>query len=186
MPTPAELGKRIKRARTERDLTLKQVEERSGVSATHISQIERGLTSPTIGALQKLSKAFELETSYFLEDIEVPDVTMVGAENSRVILSTSPLITIKSLTAGIPGSKLHLFRMIAQPGGDGPVLTHTHDGEECGTVIRGTMVVTVKGQDYVLSRGESIHFRATSPHGYRAVGTEESESIWVSTSVGFL
>src|SRR5512138_1715564 len=137
MPTPAELGKRLKRARTERDLTLKNVEQLSGVSATHISQIERGMTSPTVGALQKLARALEKETGFFLEDIELPDVAVVGRNHRAVILNQDPLITIQSLTAGIPGSRLYLFRMRAQPGGEQPVITHHHEGEECGTVVVG-------------------------------------------------
>jgi len=187
MPTPAELGRRLKRVRAERDLTLKEVEFISGVSATHISQIERGMTSPTVGALQKIARALERDTSYFLEDVDLPDVAVVGSDHHEVIVLQDPQITIKSLTSGIPGSRLYMFHMTARPDGAGaPTLTHAHEGEECGTVIRGTMIVTVGGRDYALQPGMSIHFRATTAHGYRAGGTEESESLWASTSVGFL
>ena len=186
MPTLAELGKRLKRARTERDLTLKEVEHKSGVSATHISQIERGKTSPTVGALQKLARALEIETSFFLEEVELPEVAVVDRERPPVVLHREPLMAVQSLTTGIPGSHLHFFLLKAEPGGDGPVISHSHEGEECGTVIKGTMIVTVGSEEYVLRKGESIHFRAKLQHGYRAAGREEAESVWASTSVGFL
>ena len=51
------LGRRIRRIRQEKSLTLKQIEAKVGVSATHISEIERGKTSPTIGALEKIAAA---------------------------------------------------------------------------------------------------------------------------------
>lgn len=186
MPSPVELGRRLKRVRTERDLTLKEVEKKSGVSATHISQIERGMTSPTIGALQRLSRALEIEPSILLEEYEVPEVSLIGRDRRRVIVSENPLITVRSLTAGIPGSRLQVYLMTAQTGGNEPVIVHCHEGEECGTVIKGTMVVTIRGQDYVLEEGMSIHFRATLEHGYRAAGPVECESVWAATSVGFL
>jgi len=53
MISKAEIGRRIKKVREEKHLTLKNVEAKAGISATHISEIERGKTSPTVGALMR-------------------------------------------------------------------------------------------------------------------------------------
>jgi transcriptional regulator with XRE-family HTH domain len=57
--------------RSERRLTLKQVESASGLSATHLSEIERGRTSPTIGALLRIARALEKDVSYFIEHEDI-------------------------------------------------------------------------------------------------------------------
>jgi transcriptional regulator with XRE-family HTH domain len=72
MPTKQQLGERIKRFRLERNLTLKDVEVKAKVSATHVSEIERGMTSPTVGALTKIARALGTEPSYFLQNDPVP------------------------------------------------------------------------------------------------------------------
>ena len=63
MMTKEQLGTRIRSVRKERGLTLKELERVSGFSATHISEIERGKTSPTIGALVRISNALGKDTS---------------------------------------------------------------------------------------------------------------------------
>ena len=61
------LGKKLKQARSGKGMTLMQVQKKAHVSATHISQIERGMTSPTVGVLQKLAKALGTKASNFLD-----------------------------------------------------------------------------------------------------------------------
>ena len=68
MPTKQEVGRRVRLARFRRNLTLKEVAARSGMSATHISEIERGKTSPTIGALDRIAKALEERSAHFVEE----------------------------------------------------------------------------------------------------------------------
>lgn len=61
------LGRKLKQARRKKGMTLMQVQKKARVSATHISQIERGMTSPTVGVLQKLARALGTRASDFLD-----------------------------------------------------------------------------------------------------------------------
>jgi len=61
------LGDKLKKARIRKGMTLMQVQKKARVSATHISQIERGKTSPTVGVLQRLAKALGAKASSFLD-----------------------------------------------------------------------------------------------------------------------
>lgn len=186
MPSKAELGRRLKRARSEKDLTLKEVESRSGVSATHISQIERGMTSPTVGALQKLAKALERETVYFLEEVELEEVSVAREPVSAVVLCENPRVVFWSLSQGVPGGKLRIGRLELEPSGEVGTPLHTHEGEECGVVTKGTVEIRRGDKSYVLSPGDVIHFSSTHPHSYRNPGPEPAEAIWVTSSPGFL
>jgi transcriptional regulator with XRE-family HTH domain len=186
MPEKQELGRRIREERGRQALTLKEVESRSGVSATHISQIERGITWPTVRALDRIARALEKNSSFFLEEVELPEVCTLAGGGRAVVLNESPRLELRPLTNGIPGGKLHFYMLVADPGGDGgPVFTHCHEGDECGWVMTGEIEVYVGGDTFRLKEGDTIHFNGNKPHGIRAVGTEPSRSIWTALSLGF-
>jgi transcriptional regulator with XRE-family HTH domain len=187
MPSKTELGKRLREERLKRSMTLKHVEDRAGVSATHISQIERGITWPTVNALDKVAKALDRHISFFLEDVQLPEVCVLGSDRETVILSEQPRVLMRPLTNGIPGGKLHFYMMIAHPcGGDQRfVQPHSHEGDECGCVLSGHIQVKVGEEVFDLKKGDAIHFNAFQTHGIRNMGTEVSESVWAAFSLGF-
>jgi transcriptional regulator with XRE-family HTH domain len=168
-------------------MTLKQVEEKSGVSATHISQIERGITWPTVNALDKISRALGRNMSFFLEEIELPEICIISGDRPPVILSEEPRVIMKPLTNGIPGGRLHFYLLEAEPanGSDGYVSDHVHEGDECGCVLSGNLEFKVGDEVFNLKQGDSIHFSATKKHGFRNIGDGVSRSIWSSMSLGF-
>ena len=89
MPSPVnniELGKRIKQIRLSQGYTLKDIESRVGVSATHVSEVERGKTSPTVGALGKIAQALDVNPS-FLVDLPVGEEISLTRQDARVVLT---------------------------------------------------------------------------------------------------
>lgn len=186
MPTKSELGRRIREERLRQSLTLKDVQSRSGISATHISQIERGITWPTVNVLDKIAKALSKQTSFFLEDIELPDVCISSSGSREMILSERPRLVLRPLTLGIPGGRLHFYSLVADPSSkddDFPFI-HSHEGDECGRVLSGKIQVKVGDQIFTLKAGECIHFHGEKPHGIKNIGDKPSESIWAAFSLG--
>ncbi|MGQ9604149.1 MAG: helix-turn-helix domain-containing protein [bacterium] len=186
MPTKVELGRRIREERVRQSLTLKDIQSRSGISATHISQIERGITWPTVNVLDKIARALSKQTSYFLEDVPLPDVCISSGGSREVILSEDPRLVLRPLSTGIPGGRLHFYTLIADPCSrdESFPFIHSHEGDECGRVISGRIEVKVGNQIFTLKAGESIHFHGEKPHGIRTLGDKTSESIWVAFSLG--
>jgi len=72
-----QIGARIKQFRLSKGLTLKDIELKANVSATHVSEIERGMTSPTVGALAKIAHAMGTDVAYFVEKKNVSMTTVV-------------------------------------------------------------------------------------------------------------
>jgi transcriptional regulator with XRE-family HTH domain len=186
MPSKAELGKRIREERLRQSKTLKDVEGRSGVSATHISQIERGITWPTVNALHKVAVALDKHTSFFLEEVELPEICLSTGKDP-LILSEQPRVSMSPLTDGIPGGKIHFYKLVAEPsnGAEKFVPGHAHEGDECGWVLSGHIQVKVGEEVFDLKRGDAIHFSGSNFHGIKNVGSEVSESVWAALSVGF-
>ena len=153
-----ELGARIKRIRKARGLTLKDIEARSQVSATHISEIERGKTSPTIGALARIATALGKDTAFFLERQNLEDVSKIKYEDRMKIPLKQAEGYYQPLTMGIPGGRLQTYRMHLEPGGVIKYAEPVHEGE--GTVFcnQGQIKFSVENQSYDLGAGDSVHF----------------------------
>ncbi len=185
MPTKVELGKRIREERLRQALTLKDVQSRSGISATHISQIERGITWPTVNVLDKIAKALAKHASFFLEDVELPEVCVMHETGAPIVLSEEPRLVLQPMTTGIPGGRLHFYKLIASPGkGSDFAYMHAHEGDECGYVLSGEIEVKVGDEVHKLSPGDAIHFNGSRLHGIRNIGDRASESVWAAFSLG--
>jgi transcriptional regulator with XRE-family HTH domain len=183
MPTKEEVGQRVRLARFRRDMTLKEVAIRSGMSATHISEIERGKTSPTIGALQRIAAALEERPAHFVEEQSAPLAVLVHRKERmteyRCDDNNRP-VDMERLTADVPWGTLTVIRKITEPGdrldrppGLGELVVHC---------LRGMVRYTVKGESYVLRDGDTIQFALDDGCTIETIGDEKCEMIgFVST-----
>ena len=178
MPTKEELGRRLRAARFERNMTLKEVATRCGMSATHISEVERGKTSPTIGALQRIAGALGEKASYFVQEDELPRVRLTTVAKSREILvsdSKGDTFSVAVLSSGIPGGTAQAFRHRMKAGERFDA--HPRIGEIVVHCIEGMFRLSVLGESEVLREGDTIQFRADEGYSVENIGEEESETV---------
>jgi transcriptional regulator with XRE-family HTH domain len=182
-----ELGRRVKLERLAKDMTLKQVADASGMSPTHISEIERGRTSPTVGALLRIAHALEKPATYFVEEDELPSVSVVRAHDRQhhaVTDGSHGIAGLDFLTTGIPAGRLRVVRM--SDFDREPVEATVHEGEEIVLVTAGRLKVTVGDATYDLDPGDCIQFRASLPHRFERVGESRTEALWITASEGLM
>jgi transcriptional regulator with XRE-family HTH domain len=178
MPTKEEVGRRVRLARFRRELTLKEVAARSGMSATHISEIERGKTSPTIGALQRIAKALEERPAHFVEEHSVPRAILIK-KNERIqdfrCDADKHVTGMERLTANPPWGMLTVIRKVAKPGEE---LTRPPAmGELVAHCIRGMVRYTVKGESHVIREGDTIQFLLDEGYHVQNIGEKNSEVV---------
>lgn len=164
-PSPRELGRRIKMLRIERGLTLKDLEERGGISATHVSEIERGKASPTVGALGRIARALGMRPATLVEPRVLPEVSLMRADDRRQRRVQWGTVTLEPLTEPVHGAATS-GQLVTLPAGREPALVHRHEGEEWVTAVSGVVEIRVDGRSFVLRDGDSLHFRAHLEHGY--------------------
>lgn len=165
-----ELGRRIKMLRIGRGMTLKDLEERGGISATHVSEIERGKASPTVGALGKIATALGLRPATLVEPQPLPEVCVRRADETSAFPVQWGGTTIVSLADPTQDAALGLHRFTLPIARD-VLLQHRHEGEEWVTVLSGVAEIRVGGRPYVLREGDSLHFHATQLHSYANLGS---------------
>lgn len=171
------LGRRIRRIRQEKGLTLKQIEGRVGVSATHISEIERGKTSPTIQALEKIAHALEVLPSHLIDLPSLSKAAVRRPDERKSISMNGDSIQFQPLTDRAVCSEMSLFyATITGSGQVGGV--DGHRGEEFCYVLDGFLEVTVDGKAYVLRQGDTIHFKAARPHHIRNLTNQPVRTLW--------
>lgn len=190
------LGPRIRRLREQANLTIAEVAQRSGFSIGYISQVERDLANPSLGALKRIADAIGVRLpALFHEPVPVaedephngtPDepATVVRSRRRKVLIYPGSNIRHELLSPDLQ-RKIEFLWATAPPGtgsGDEP---YQHQGEEIGVVVKGWAECRVGNKTYVLEAGDSIYFASHLPHSWRNAGDEPLEIIWVSTPPTF-
>jgi transcriptional regulator with XRE-family HTH domain len=185
MPTTEEVGKRLKEVRKQKEMTLKQVAQSSGMSPTHISEIERGKTSPTVGALRKIASALGKDTAYFVEDEPLPRVSVVKKEDRQTVLlgnEHDAFVTARALTSGIPAGRVKLVLVDESEGGT--LSGHSHEGEEALVMLSGQARVTVDDNEFVVESGDCLHYSAKCEHKAVFTGKGKNKALWIRVRPG--
>ena len=181
MPTKDEVGRRVRMARFHRDLTLKDVANRSGMSATHISEIERGKTSPTIGALQRIASALDERPAHFVEERDTPLAVLTRKEDRAKVFicdEGGKVFNLEQLNAEPPWATLRVFRSTGKPGDRAK--RSPEPGELVILTLRGMVRVSVAGhQTYVLREGDTAQFQLVHGYELETLGEEPSEVIGI-------
>ena len=171
----AELGRRLRALRLDRRMTLKQVEVLAELSATHLSEIERGRTSPTIGALVRVARALGKDASYFIESEERTEIQHQPAER----LTARPLppgVSCSALTTGIPGSKIFSYR-IEFSGGTLSLEPQEIPGDATYLVRRGEIEARFGDVTTLLAEGDAAQSTFDLKHRLRSAKAADAEVV---------
>jgi transcriptional regulator with XRE-family HTH domain len=182
MISKEEIGRRIKKVREEQHLTLKNVEAKAGISATHISEIERGKTSPTIGALVRIADALSKDPAYFIEEEELNDTSFVALEDRKQENLRHVKGMRELLTKSIPSGRINAQLITLAPAGSEKIALHSHEGDEAALVLKGKINFMVSSQLHELVEGDSIYYITGQEHGYiNASKDEAAKMIWFAS-----
>ena len=186
------IGQRLRELREQHRLTMRGLGELAGVSASLISDVERGRVEPSISALKRLAGALDTTLIYFFSEDGPSEDRVVRRADRRALGRPS------FAGPGNPDPGIHFE--LASPDntekieaiygrydvgasmGDEPV---THEGEEWGMVLAGRLKVWVGDDIYFLEPGDAISFPSTTPHRMANAADEVTEYIWIDTPKSF-
>ncbi|MFI4985468.1 MAG: helix-turn-helix domain-containing protein [Solirubrobacterales bacterium] len=180
---PTVIGARVKALRESSSLSLRDLAERSGVSAPMLSQVERGETSPTLSVAARIAAGLELRLSQFLRLDEGGAVTVVRASQRQRGGNARRGHRFEVMTSSQPGQRAELSRHTLAPGGttgaaDDPPI-HEPGSRETALVERGSVVLVCDGQRHKLSEGDCVTFDADLPHHFENQTTAEAAFLAV-------
>jgi transcriptional regulator with XRE-family HTH domain len=179
------LGQRIRHRRRTLGLSLTQLAEGAGVSIGSLSQIERGLSSPSVRVLSGLANVLQFALSDFFADAsdlsqrrEEGIVTRASARKQLDFWRTG---ISKELVTPLTGERgTDLYVILIEPGGTTGAQVYTHAGEDAGYILEGELELSVNGESYLLARGDGFRFESTLPHSFRNPGRSPTRVLWVN------
>lgn len=167
------IGRRLRQLRAEQQLSLRALAERTGLSATLLSQIERGKAEPSLKSLRLLASVLGQSVAELFDDAG-PLVTTVSrpGHRSRII---SPRGYIQYERLAPSNGQLEVLRGVLAPGEVSSDEPWSHPSIECVVVLTGQLTVHVGEQSHDLAAGESVTFDSHQPHRYQntSAGTVE-------------
>jgi transcriptional regulator with XRE-family HTH domain len=179
------VGQRIRDLRRTRAMSLEAVAARTDLSIGFLSQIERGLSSPSLRVLATLADVLGVGIAGLFgakENAAATPDAVVTREPERAKLNLWRTGISKQLLspAGSEG-RLNLFLVHMEPGGSTGDELYTHDGEEAGLVIEGEMKLTVGAESWTLKHGDSFRFASRRPHRFsNPSGESKAVVLWVN------
>ena len=186
-PTPQdgrELSQRLRQARRALGLTLAALATRAGLSIGFISQVERGLTTPSMRSLRQLADALGLRVeelfSHPVDSDPREQRHVVRRDRRRVLNLDSIGMHMEIMTPPGEGA-IQLFAAYMRPGGVSGAEDDSHEGFECGVILDGQLELWLSGEKHLLGPGDSFAFDSRTPHRYRNPGPTMTFVHWTIT-----
>ena len=177
------IGPRVRALRDAMGLSLRDLAERSGVSAPMLSQVERGETSPTLQIAARIAAGLELRLSQLLRLDEGGAVTVVRRADRRQGPGGARGHRYEILTPPLPGQRAELSRHTlgagAKTGGAGDPPMHEPGSRETALLESGRVALLCDGARYDLAAGDCVTFDADLPHHFENSGPGEATLLAV-------
>ncbi|MBY4678172.1 HTH-type transcriptional regulator PuuR [Marinobacterium arenosum] len=161
-----EVGDRLKKIRQIYGLSQRELAKRVGLTNSTISMIEQNRVSPSVSSLKKILSGIPMSvTEFFTVDIEAKEKVVYRPD--ELIDVGGEGIELKLVGSAEEQRNLAFLIETYEPGADTGTEMMSHEGEEAGTVIEGSVEVTIGGEVYNLVAGDSYCFSTRIPHRFR-------------------
>jgi transcriptional regulator with XRE-family HTH domain len=199
-----DLGSRIRDERRKRKLTLEVLSQKTELSKSFLSQIERGLAQPSISSLKRISREFGMSVVDLFTSESAPEdqggavpspqkngqsyvdqVQVVRANRRKRLTLPGSYVSYDLLTPDL-NRQVEVMFMRINPGehsGEEPMVDLP--GEKFGYVLKGQLEAKMGEKVYQLAAGDSIYFPAHFPHSWKGLGEDSIEVLWVLTPPRF-
>ncbi len=204
------LGNKLKSIRIEKGMTLEELSQKSEVSKSLLSQIERNISVPTVITLERITKAYGIATSDLFFELENGAKRSTSLESEKI--KTTNLNTKRNILDSknnfavvrkgdrkkliLPRSEVEyellspdLQRKIEFITVHFPAKATTeifkHKGEECGCILEGKLKGIIGDEAVILEKGDSIYLDSSIPHRWENIGEGEVKAIWAVAPPSF-
>lgn len=171
-----DIGLRLKTVRKSKGLTLMALAKEAGLSASYISNLERGACSPTIDNLQNICGALGISIVKLLDD-QTWDNCVIRANEREIIYEQKGQVRYESIDFGA-NRTLSGLEITIEP--------HckyqkewSHDYEEMGLILKGELTLSLNNEEYTLTKGDAFYIESNAKHKISNNTDEDCVSYWV-------
>lgn len=178
-----DIGARLRAVRKEKGWTLEALASKSGLSIGFLSQVERDLTTLSIVSLSAICQALSVPIESLFSSSrpigEAPSAVTRADQQLHIQIGGSP-ITYRYLSGQLPDLPIEEL-LIAEFPPHCDQQGSSHEGQEFGYVLRGSLVLNVQDEQYELTAGDSYRVAASQSHGYRTSAAEGADVLMAVT-----
>jgi transcriptional regulator with XRE-family HTH domain len=181
------VGRKLRLRRKIKGLSLQDVATGADCSVGQISQIERGLTTPSLKLLRRICDVLETPIQWLFEkadDAAGEDDVVVRLGRRRHLSFPDNKMT-KQLMTPDECSELQMMLITIEPGGGSDPDFITMEGSKCGTILEGSLALEVDERTVILEPGDSFGFKATRMHRYWCEGDRPVKIVWIVTPASY-
>ena len=172
-----DIGKKLKELRLCNDLTLEELASRSELTKGFLSQVERNLTSPSISTLEDILEALGTNLSDFFKDDQEEKIVF---QNQDFFVDEKEGYTIEWIVPNAQKNEMEPVLLTLHPQEKSWVMD-SHNGEEFGYVLKGTVVLMRENKKYRLKARETFYISGKSSHYLYNPGSTDAKILWVTT-----
>lgn len=174
------IGARLRELRKDRGLSIQELADKVSLSIGMISQIERGLSTPSLRSLRLLAEALDVPVSWFFASSKRHAASRhIVRKADRRRLRVPDVGVVQELLSPNAASKIEIYEVTLEAGGSSGPGAYTHEGEKFGLVIEGQMQLLIDNDVHTLECGDSFHFSSKQPHRFENAGSGITRFIWV-------
>ena len=172
-----DIGSKIKKLRTQKGLTLEELASRSELTKGFLSQLERGLTSPSVDSLDDILEALGTNLSEFFQEDRDEQYLFRDAD---FFVDVREGCTVHWIVPNTQKNKMEPI-LLELPSGGESFEVQPHSGEEFGYVLDGSVLLVCDGKRAVLRKGETFYLHGSTFHKLRNERKSTARVLWVST-----
>jgi transcriptional regulator with XRE-family HTH domain len=174
------LARRIHVLRRSKGLTLRELAARADVTESFLSQVERGLTSPSISTLRRIASGLGESVGSMFDEAHEPGELLRVAD--RLVIKYPGLKARDEFITPSRGGRLQVIESFIEPGGGTGDEPYAHESdEECVVVLEGSIDLTIGEVAYHLDVGDSITHSSRLPHSNRNNGENVARVLFILT-----
>ncbi len=187
----ANLGETLRHLRGVAQLSLRALAEKTGFSASFLSQVENGQASPSIASMERIAAALGVTMGQIFDGANPADAwPAVTRADARVTLNSEwSKAKIEGLgTAGL-GSRLEPVLLTLAAGGTSGTRPYSSNREEFALVLAGTVVLTLADHErregaverrHELRTGDAVTIRPGIARRWQNLSEESVQILMVS------
>ena len=169
------LGEKIRSLRVSQNISLKDLAKKSDLTSSTISQVERGLSNPSIPALRRIAETLGVPVFYFFSEEEVDESIIIVRKDQRKELTHPHSNVSYELLSPNLSMQMEVVMVTLEPGVESSDELFTHKGEEVCVVLKGKLKILLGETSYDLEEGDCIQFKSEIPHRY--INDEEDATV---------
>jgi transcriptional regulator with XRE-family HTH domain len=172
------VGALIRARRRQLGMTLQEICDAAGISLGYLSQVERDQATPSLGTLAQIARSLDVGMDYFIATPSIDNALTRAGERDKFSVDGSSIL-YERIATDFAGNVLSSFVLNIPPGYRSE--TVSHEGEEILYVLEGAIKQQLDDEEFIMTAGDSLHFRGNRPHAWWNDSGEPARLLWTGT-----